>query len=1354
MDHTTQYPELGSLLQKYRSSLRQLHNIQHSASNIEDSTSLVFEHLSVGSPIIETIQQTCGDGTTVTLDHEILRQQHIEEDVSRLERSLCRLSGDINSLLYKYLYTSKMAKMDIQAWLDDRLWSLNMRTNIMSSQKQQQGSDISILVSKDRMTESYKNDMTTLSRVLNTLFSAERSLENNDISVVQLDDGNNNNVTEGMLEDDSMFLDQLHTWILNVASVYLKYADLQDYKYLLLHLMQSTNSTEWGVTMIQYIPDTKNILVFMVEFVAALQHIFSNFTTSSWMEDDYINCLEQLDIPFVYMTFVKSIFQQNHPLDDTFITCSTECFDLSSRLVDTLIFGIQTASSKKYSSLTKRLTQQVSQISIILTTELKKNESWSQQCHSERDDFVLQIVSGLLAVPDPHVWHFLPSLPFEVVSIPTLWEIVIKILRITDYAEPSNIRSVINQPPTIDSFIQQLKENQTQGVFMISCLTNMAISIPAGVNILSPTNSNWSTLGTSLVSIIGYALFTIAFVDQDLGQIYYKDVRDNFGTICSVHPFVISLLLRWTCDYHATMENMALYLFRSLPISEWEILKEDLVLLHQLLRQSELSTWITFAQYVIGHLNLGYRQPESTTSWDTFHTSHPWCRKSKQPFLSFATHEELAFILLDACQKYQPIHEFDKYMAEGNTTVFQSTEKKGSLPLFGSASPSMISSPGPENTKTLSHLEFLDWCWLIIQRLQLYHGPLSSRASDIDKCINLPFLRELLNHPSDITASHGALFTYVAFLLSPTSRHFLRFESNHGWMKLLFILRRGRCTAAIDILSEIVPAFVYLHGDDFFTGDNSLVDYLQNMVEHKKDPMLRLAAQDHLIAQKNSFLSSKRTMINGKMMKWTNDFWYPKQRPSGIAMIIGSHAWHCQFIDTISDLDGFSYLTLILHSWLNTIFRKEDWMWNEQYVDIVDDICHIGYCLDRQSLIFEMLRKQMERLEQLRSSSPLSITSSPKMTPFASNPRNAFKCFKNMLPDTTYPTLLTGEWSMISLTTSNIFKTPGVEPNSLWFAFDVLLLEAEMEKDGRYHLAQLLSKPLSPSLSSSSSSSTSSSSTSTLVTSSASVSASAATFTSISRHPSTSTSTTLSSATTTTLSSQFKSSNLDNEFKSFISQSKKPIEFYCIYRTLQHILVAPLDHPLTPLLLQLFFCLYFANVCIVDDNGISRNLFYGAIFFIKKQDQLAKLRDRIATLQTYHGQMGLTSPAKSPPSAVKEDRHLITAQHDEQHNHHHQQQQKHHEQLRQVYYAMWLWLGNDKLILTDDERKDTIEFADHFCPDRLAECRKSTKMDQWEQHQPWMKHEALWYDLIEHNKMKSDFDTYCWVDSEKSFLDS
>ncbi|KAG1060466.1 hypothetical protein G6F42_027965 [Rhizopus arrhizus] len=120
---------------------------------------------------------------------------------------------------------------------------------------------------------------------------------------------------------------------------------------------------------------------------------------------------------------------------------------------------------------------------------------------------------------------------------------------------------------------------------------------------------------------------------------------------------------------------MALYLFHSLKLDNWNILKDDLKLLHKLTSSapkitsmtSQQKAQIQLAKYIIQHLNYGYKQGSVDPNVSK---SQPW-HSRKIPFLSYDIHEEIAFILLDACQQFQP---------QPDTT---SNENKGAIELVG-----------------------------------------------------------------------------------------------------------------------------------------------------------------------------------------------------------------------------------------------------------------------------------------------------------------------------------------------------------------------------------------------------------------------------------------------------------------------------------------------------------------------------------------------------------------------------------------------------------------------------------------------------------------------------------------------
>ncbi|ORX43467.1 hypothetical protein DM01DRAFT_1387125 [Hesseltinella vesiculosa] len=1218
--------ELADLLNRYLASLQQIQHTQASINQLQLSPDDLVRLLWQSTSTDMAMTQPCGDGHPVDYMHHQETLEFLEKSAGKLQVSLENLSGDINALLFKQLYQCRMAKLETQAYLDTALWSLHLRSDMMADTWLVMLQEID-----DPMTHAaWAADIRTLICLLNALFAADQ-------------------------HPPPKFAHQLHEWILHVAAVFLKICQVTDHLFLLNHLLKSENVSHWGTGLIQWHPNAPISLPFMTAFVHALTLVFDpDDHASCWQEDDYIACLDQLEPVVVFEQWLTEPSVRH--LDDS--------FSPTLAAIQALLAGIRLASDRRHTSLTKRLTQQVCQVSTLwvaspLCQSDHGNKLSSTVGQPPSHDLNVLILNALLHIPDHNIWSLLHSLPWDKLTLPTLWEMTLLILNAQGYARPSRLHQVLQKPPDLALFLTKIKAHPTASLFLINCLTNVTLAIPAGVDTPSSVDT---TLDCALVSIIAFALFHIAFVDPDLKQLYYKDVRDAFGIICEAHPFVISLLMRWTHEHASVMESMALYLFRSLPLDKWCVLKDDLIFLYDFLAMADRN-YLAFAQYVIGHLNLSLQQA-STTPADPPTSSYTWCKDMRTPFLPAMIHEDLAFVLLDTCLLYRSLLTSAEAKPGDllSKPLWDDVDKRPMSHLH--APTTTAPTPSTSTTSTTSsssdkvsmqiYSDFIDWSWSIIQQLSLYHSPVSSRAMDIDKCINGAFVREYLQHSSDCIASHAALLTFVVLSLSPTSRQFLRFESGHGWQKLVLVLRRGPARAAMTLFGQMVPPFVYLHGDDFFLGDATVVDFVRHMIQLKKDPMLRNAAHEAIA---NAY-SRKLNSHPGSL------FFFSAKQLNGMALMMGSHAWHARYIDQVSDLEGFSYLHLLLHAWLTTVMRRDDWMWQEDYVELMDNLCYLCFCLRQDSTVLGLLRQLTMRLQVALSSSPVTPDHQQQdqrsLSPPA--PRQVLKYIKSMLPETTpFLSLLNGEWSVLSLTANNLYKTPGVESSCLWFALDVLLVEIQVESEQRLQLARSF----------------------------------------------------LQSDSALIL-------DPPDPLAQFMPSPAKPLDFFAIYRLAQHVLVAPMDHPVLPLLLQLFFCLYFANVAQLSSKQC--HCVGAPLFFPKRQQHIiTKLRDHIASLQTYHSQYASANSA-SP------DRY------------------HYHERLRQAYHAMWLWLTLPAY--------PSLDLEPLYCPDLLATCLTTSflldNMDvQWEQHQPWFTLDALWTDLVQRDTLLHLFNQFEWIGKDR-----
>ncbi|CAO3614521.1 unnamed protein product [Mucor hiemalis] len=1173
--------ELKSLILKYKQCLEQLSEMNRKVEKVNSSERVVANHLTK-SQESNSPTPSVSDTTTNSVDEE--------KSNSKLNELLTKLRVDVDTALHRRTTDVSTSKQAVNTYIDNTIWNLFSRTELQNK---------SLLFHNDPNRRIDKN---RLMKLMTTLIEIDKSEDKS-----------------REIDGEDIFYDQLHEWMVNIFTIYLNICTDLDKRGILQLLTTTSHIWSWAIPLIQF-----NDLKEIDEYIEILDMIFKS--TTSWTEDDYLAVLDQLAIDYTYNKLV--IEPPNLKPDDANENMKL-IFNQTQRLSESLSRGLETLSNMD--SVVKRISQTLIQISNILV-EVASTE---QNTQDGIDVFISHLVLKFYNRKQ-NGWFFLPNIPFKALSTDTLWNVTTQLLKIKSTAKPTSLDQVLNEhSPNITRFQYELMENQTQGFFMLSCLTNIATCIPSGVDKVTSIDNGSNTLSACIITIISYTLFNVAFVDKTLREVFYKDVRDNLELLCDLHPFIISLLFRWTVQHISVMERMALYLFRSLKLDNWIILNDDLKLLHKLLSQQQSSTTSTInsqqtaqlqlAKYIIEHLNYGYN---SDLIDHSVSKSQPWHNR-KTPFLSYDTHEEIAFILLDACQKFQPLPETPQ------------NENKGAIELMGTVT-SAVSTYLPiadqvlllkstYSTPTVAN-EFIQWAWSVAIRLKLYDCPVSSRATDIEKSITLPFLKLVLNSYNDVSSSHSALLIYISFMLSVTSRHFLRFESNNGWMKLLVVLKRGKAEAVVQIFSEIIPSFVYMHGDDFFN-DESLVDFFKHMVELKSDPMLIKAVAN----TKTSFITT------------------------GVGVIIASHIWQAHLIDSVSNLldehgQGFSYVDLVIHSWLKTVFRKPDWMWHSGYVQVVDHLCRLAFTLGRYKLVHSMLTEEHKQLEAAKLQ---GANSSPRLTRF----------IKNMIPvgEAGYSTLLIGEWSMLNVKANTFNKTPGIENQMHWFAFDALVMETVMEQDPyREEIIQLISKQLSTALSSD-------------------------------PQPS------------------ISSVDLNTLYKS--TSQKKPLEFFAIYRWVQHILVLPVEHVLLPLYLQMFFSLYYQRI------ESTQKITLGFIFFNKKSEVVTKLRDHIASVQTYYGQkIGYDTQNENTTQTPGDT--VVTA-----------------EVLQQTYYAMWLWLGNEDLLTMNT---DIHNLPSHYNVKRLELC-----YGKLEAEQPWHNEELYWTDLIDKELLEQDFLNHQWEGSEK-----
>jgi hypothetical protein len=825
----------------------------------------------------------------------------------KLCQTLNKLKFDVDSVLQKCIQDEKQAAQAVQHYIKN-------------------------------ITET---DEPTLIRLIVVLFDTLVQVNQQD-----QDGRHETDSAEQQEQDDQDNLNTLHDWILHISTMYIKQSPtIQRQVFIIEQLMRTRHISSWAKPLIQLNSSMVTDPSCVHDYTHALSMIL--FTKKKkWTEDDYLAVLDQLDINTTFENIISNSSAS-----------SRENMAFGIDLQDMLLKAVESSFPVYYTTLLKRLLQ-----TIIHNVHCLLHDNGTNQ-------LVTKLVDRLLDIDKiPNGWVFLSTLSFQEFSVYTVWHLLCTILNISPDQPIMDDGVSINLAP----FTNKIHEHPTQGIFMMNCLFNMLAGAKQEEEQQDPLFTyQSSTMAHNIVVVISLVFFTNAFLSNNnkdnVAQIYYKDTRESLASICALHPFITSLLFRFTIRHLDRVGKASLYLFHALPIAKWKIGKDDILRLKKLLYTHQQPVHVEFAKYIIDSLDFGYTTKED----GVVSTSQPWHSRNRL-FLTSEIHKELAFLLLSVCHQRLQDDTSNDTMANYIPFVEQ-----------------CISSDDQR------HMEIMQWSWKIATKLKLYDCPVSEH---LEKHITPPFLKRLLQHPTSAITSFGALIVYISFTTSATSRHFLQFESMDGWLKLFTILKKGH--GVIQVLAEIIPSFVYMHGDDFFNDHDELVDFIQHLVVFKPDPLLKREAQQMMTKKKMDSIFSKG---------------------GGLSLVIGSHLWQARFIDSQNkDLcsSGFSYFDLMLHSWLKTLFRRHEWMLDESYLALVDCLCKVGFLFHHEKRVQQMLVEETHR--RLEYNRLKQRNNSPKVT----------RIFKNMFTNHHGDSLL----SMDSKKQQHV-----------WFTFNVLLLETTME---------------------------------------------------------------------------------------------------------------------------------------------------------------------------------------------------------------------------------------------------------------------------------------------------------------------
>nr|XP_058943375.1 ectopic P granules protein 5 homolog [Pocillopora verrucosa] len=230
------------------------------------------------------------------------------------------------------------------------------------------------------------------------------------------------------------------------------------------------------------------------------------------------------------------------------------------------------------------------------------NQYSLQRLQVEVDQFFLRAAQQIISAHRLGAWQFLADMPFRSVSSQTLWKLFWALH--VDVTKLDSVES-INQEDSMredwrdvlesrqGEFTDQLaRMSQSEAIFLLTTFTNIATSRDRKER--------------ELIEAISTEVYKVSFIASQTRESSSKTGRHLLGTISSVHPFVISVLLE---NVSATLDiigKACVYLFSGLSVHLWHPTYRNMDCIKSWLLKADLSSPENqLARYIISNLNWG-----------------------------------------------------------------------------------------------------------------------------------------------------------------------------------------------------------------------------------------------------------------------------------------------------------------------------------------------------------------------------------------------------------------------------------------------------------------------------------------------------------------------------------------------------------------------------------------------------------------------------------------------------------------------------------------------------------------------------------------------------------------------------
>ncbi|EDV29695.1 uncharacterized protein TRIADDRAFT_52361 [Trichoplax adhaerens] len=744
--------------------------------------------------------------------------------------------------------------------------------------------------------------------------------------------------------EDEKFIQDIKCWLNHLISLLLNVQSYDDSFFILNHLIRCpggigswasqfvqpivsglhSSDCKWNDTALDHFIVSLGATVFPIkcrdEFLSFIPQDNSSGSRDSWtlvteegLEDDsvenYFLRLRESDLISIYSQFAfdklfcyllrlsnsgtEDLYLIQQPIDSHYVM---KVFVVTSTIIKLLSSAFSTYNSIHYNQYVKTICKTIREIIHFISdfwqhyqatraiTENDWNEVPIERLVTEYDQFFMKATHAVWIGRDQEV----------------------EVTMCTERDYQDDWKGVLYEEDRLSKFANNLKSvSLSDGIHLLTIFSTMTEACE--------TNSNF-------IQMVTLELFEICYVYESTRELYYKTGRELLNYISLRNPSIVTLLLHRVEFMFNEVGNMALYLFKGLPIICWTPEEEDFNLIRNWLVQCNISSLKNqLARFIISELN-----------WST-------CKRTDLLALSRPVHNETASMIVEV------------YTEKIKGSDFENNDFGRQIASILPAN-STIALYGPQS-------EVLAWCWDTATHLKLHGTSLQTLSLifsyacasknvqvDIHNLEAVPLTATLTGTYDQMPSAyenpmllplrqcaddHIPLGCYL--LLSMTSvGHFPSDFLAHGLRYFECIIDSGYYKASLCVLYNVIPAF--------FEHDEN-----ESLLE---SPIFLKAIESVLAAD-----------IKYGPLQFIPKFIYDKNNEitGSIASLIQTHCFH--YANHLSPIEF----------WTRVFLNIYDWAKNECIQLIFDELAKVAFLIpDGLEIMSKIIAEKYDKGEVVK----------------------------------------------------------------------------------------------------------------------------------------------------------------------------------------------------------------------------------------------------------------------------------------------------------------------------------------------------------------------------------------------------